>query len=329
MITTVQSAFDEFNKNTVNLDPERTKKGRSSRDWLIGQLLNLPNKAENFPNLYEGMHIKYGSFARNTKIRPLDDIDLMLTFSGDGSTYSTEIYGKRYILSAPEAATKLRKLCNDDGTINSIKIVNKLVSALHDIEHYKSAEKHRRQEAATLNLSSYEWNFDIVPAFYTDTGYYIIPDGSGGWKASDPRVDQNRVNDLNRKHEGKALQLIRLLKYWNKNTKMVTIPSYLFENLILNHLDYENSISDYIDICLINFWQYLKTQIYHEVQDPKGFQGNLNTLTYEEKVNVSEKASNCNEQGSIALSYETNEKNQEKAITKWKQILGDNFPNYG
>ncbi|RYY49286.1 MAG: nucleotidyltransferase [Chitinophagaceae bacterium] len=329
MAITVQSAFDEFNEKIVNLDPDRTKKGRSSRDWLIGQLLTLPNKVADFPNLYDGMHIKYGSFARNTKIRPLDDIDLMLTFRADGATYNMESYGKRYILSAPETATKLRRVCNDDGTMNSIKLVNKLVSALHDIEHYKLAEKHRRQEAATLNLSSYEWNFDIVPAFYTDTGYYIIPDGNGAWKASDPRIDQTRVTEANTKHMGRVLQLIRLLKYWNKKAKMITMPSYMFENVVLNFVESKHELSQYIDKNLIAFWSYLETAIYSNVQDPKGFQGNLNTLTFEEKVLISDKAATCYEQGRLAWGYEIDEKNQEKSITKWRQIFGEDFPTYG
>ena len=180
MATTVNAAFTEFNREIVNLDTDRTKIARSSRDWLFTQLEGLPDKINDFPKLYDGMHIKYGSFSRNTKIKPLDDIDLMLTFAADGTTYSIYSYGKNYSLHVPEHATSLRSLCNDDGTLNSIKLVNKLVSSLNEIENYKSAEKHRRQEAATLQLSSYEWNFDIVPAFYTDTNYYIIPDGNGG-----------------------------------------------------------------------------------------------------------------------------------------------------
>ncbi|MCK6380306.1 MAG: hypothetical protein L6Q54_03525 [Leptospiraceae bacterium] len=292
MAKTVNEAFNKFNTDTVNLDPDRTKVARSSRDWLIGQLISLPEKAEDFPKLYENMHIKFGSFARNTKIRPLDD------------------------------------LCNDDGTLNSIKLVNKIVSSLNKIEQYKSADKHRKQEAATLNLNSYEWVFDIVPAFYTDTKYYIIPDGQGGWKATDPNIDQDRVSTINKKYDGKVLQLIRTLKFWNNRASMTTIPSYLFENLVLNFTESKDTLNDYIDINLINFWYYLKTAIYNEVNDPKGFQGNLNTLTYAEKVGISTKANDTYTKGYEAYKIETEEKNQSKSINKWIEIFGDKFPKY-
>lgn len=328
MAKTVNAAFTEFNKDIVNLDTERTNTARSSRDWLIKQLLGLPNKVEDFPILFEGMHIKYGSFARNTKIRPLDDIDLILTFSAVGTTYFINSYGKDYTLSVPETATYLRKLCNDDGTLNSRKVVNKIVSSLSEIEHYKSADIHRRQEAATLKLNSYEWNFDIVPALYTDTGYYLIPDGSGGWKATDPRIDQNRVVEINQKHKGKILQIVRTLKCWNNRADMPTIPSYLFENIILNFFDSKAEISDWIDVNLINFWYHLKLAIYNNVSDPKGFQGNLNTLSYDDKTKISDKSSDAYDKGYEAYKLETEESNQEKAINKWRTIFGNDFPKY-
>lgn len=328
MASTVNSAFTKFNAETVNLDPERTKIARSSRDWLIKQLEGLPSKVDEFPILYNNMHIKYGSFARNTKIKPLDDIDLMITFSGNGTTYLTNSYGKDYTLTVPEAATNLRKLCNENGLLNSIKVLNKVLSSLDKIEHYKSAEKHRRQEAATLKLSSYEWKFDIVPAFYTDTGYYIIPDGNGGWKASDPRVDQNRISEINQKYKGKINQIVRTLKFWNVRASMPTIPSYLFENLLLNFFNSRTEISDWIDVNMINFWNHLRSAIYNDVPDPKGFQDNLNILSRDEKDKISTKVKDTYDKGYEAYKVETEEKNQEKAINKWRIIFGNDFPTY-
>lgn len=328
MAKTVNAAFTEFNNDIVNLYTDRTKTARSSRDWLIKQLEGLPNKIDDFPKLYDGMHIKFGSFARNTKIRPLDDIDLMLTFSADGTTYSMYSYGENYSLSVPESASNLRKLCNDDGTLNSIKVVNKIVSSLDKVEHYKSAVKHRRQEAVTLKLNSYEWNFDIVPAFYTDTSYYLIPDGTGGWKASDPRIDQDRASTINQKYDGKILQIIRILKYWNNYAKMPTIPSYLFENIILNYFDSKGKIEDYIDYNIKSFWYHLRAAIYNDVADPKGFQSNLNDLSYDDRDKIATKASNTYEKACEAYEAEIIEKDQEKAINKWRTIFGNNFPKY-
>ena len=76
---TANSAYDNFIKNSVDLDSEQTGIARNSRDWLYGNLKNFPKVVENFPKLYAGKEIiGFGSFRRRTKIRPLDDIDLML-----------------------------------------------------------------------------------------------------------------------------------------------------------------------------------------------------------------------------------------------------------
>ena len=329
MPKTVNAAFNEFHKDMVNLDSDRTRLARSSRDWLINQLNNFPTKIIDFPILYESKHIKFGSFARNTKIKPLDDIDLFLTFNAAGASYTKSIFGDNtYTILVPEESKKLRNLCNDN-ELNSIKVVNKLVSSLSEIEHYKHAAIHRRQEAATLELSSYEWKFDIVPAFYTDTEFYLIPDGEGKWKATDPRMDQYRVSTINQKHNGKILQIIRTLKYWQKRPTMPTISSYLFETIILNYYDEKTEVSEYIDIELMNFFNHLINAIYESVLDPKGFQGELNTLDYDTKYKISELAKKSYNNATQAFNFETTEDDMQKAINKWGEVFGSDFPSYG
>ena len=324
MSLTVNAAFNSFNQIIVNLDTERTKIARSSRDWLIGQLVNLPNKVADFPLLFDGMHIKYGSFARNTKIRELDDIDLIICLHAQGTQYGNS-YSGAYTLVPPSTAKTLLGLCNDDGTLNSIKLVNKFKNALSQIEHYKAAEIHRKQEAVTLSLSSYEWVFDIVPAFHSVHGYYEIPDGSGGWKPTNPEIDQEKVNRINTKHNGRLLQLIRTLKFWNRRAMTTTIPSYLFENMILNYCDNRVAISEYIDFALRDFWSYFINGIHYSVPDPKGFQGELNTLSQEQRDSISAKAQDAYNRAQDAIRFETTDKNQQAAINKWAEIFGPNF----
>jgi hypothetical protein len=325
MSTTVNEAFNLFNRDFVSLDSERTKIARRSRDWLLTQLVNLPNKFSDFPKLYDGKHVNFGSFARNTKIRELDDIDLILAFSAEKTTYNAISFGKEYTLRPPSEAENLKSRCNDDGTLNSIMLINMLVSALGEIDQYQSSEKHRAQEAATLQLSSYEWCYDIVPAFYTDTGYYLIPDGQGRWKATDPRIDENRVITINQQHGCKLLQIIRALKFWNERAMMVTVPSYLFENIVLNYFHSKTSITDYIDFSLRDFWGYLITGIHYKVPDPKSFQGELNTLSWEDRSGIANKATEAFQKAKEAIVLETSALNPIGAIRKWAEIFGPNF----
>jgi hypothetical protein len=102
----VSSAFNEFQKDKVNLDSQKTKDARGSKDWLIEQIHKFPDNDSDFPKLYHDIDIQFGSFARRTKIRPLDDIDLMIGIWGEtGASYATyydriEIYGVPHCLDS-------------------------------------------------------------------------------------------------------------------------------------------------------------------------------------------------------------------------------------
>ncbi|KML40620.1 nucleotidyltransferase [Cytobacillus firmus] len=330
MVKNVDSAFNKFIRDVVDLESEVSKNARRSRDWLYDQLKCLPDKSDEFPHLFSGKEVKgFGSFRRRTKIRPLDDIDLLLVITGEGTTY-TELADK-ITLQVPEKAERLKRLTNDDGTLNSKRLIEKVKKALSGIHQYENAEIHRREEAATLKLKSYDWVFDIVPAFITAENsagktYYIIPDGSGNWKKTDPRIDNERTTEINKNFEGKVLSFIRLVKYWNTNVSTCTISSYLIENLVLNFFsgkhDWQGKKEE-----LKNFFSYLKGEIYNSVLDPKQIQGDLNHLNIFEKMEVSDLASKAFISIDNAIQKE-NEGEQEQAIGHWKEVFGKEFPTY-
>mgnify|MGYP000666951732 FL=1 len=232
---TVNACFDKFIQDTVNLVPERTNRARSSRDWLVSQIVNLANQGK-IPPLYGLNHIYYGSFARNTKIRPLNDIDMMIIFNAQGCTTTDVSKGllREYPLSLNNPnAICLPNYC--DGTLlNSRKMIEGIKKELAAIPTYSNADIHRNQEAVTLKLSSYEWNFDIIPAFHTTTDFFVIPDGQGSWKGTDPRIDQDRTTSANKYWDSKLLPIIRLMKYWKEIYWGNKVSSYLFENLIID-----------------------------------------------------------------------------------------------
>lgn len=332
MAKTVNAAFDEFMKDYVNLDAEKTKKARSSRDWLVDQILGFPDKDSDFPATYNEKNIFFGSFARRTKNRPLDDIDMMIALKAQGCTYLE--YTDRIEITVPDTSTQFKKLCNDSTSmLNSKKLINLFVKNLKNVAQYENADIKRNQEAATLKLLSYEWNFDVVPCFFTTEDalgktYYIIPDGNGNWKKTDPRLDRDRTNNTNISKNGRVLGVIRATKYWNKRATMPSMSSYLIENMILDY--YESNYSEtsqYVDVELVNIFGDIKSRVYNTVNDPKNIQGNINTLTWDEKTKISSRASSDYEKAKEARKLE-NEGKQEESINKWKEIFGNEFPKY-
>jgi hypothetical protein len=333
MIRTVNEAFNFFLKEYVNLDSIETQLARNSRDWLLLQICLFPVTNKEFPRLYPGKHIYFGSFARRTKKRVLDDIDMMITLNGEGAYYK-ECTNKIEIYVS-DSASQLRSLCwNDTNILNSRKVIGKFIDLLSQVQHYNKAEIKRNMEAAILNLKSYTWTFDIVPCFITqkdefNKDYYLIPDGQGYWKKTDPRIDKDRVTEVNQFHDGNVLNIIRLMKYWNRRATMPSMPSYLIENMILDYYSvntYPKS-SSYVDLEIPKLLQYISGKVFSSVHDPKGIQGNINTLNSEEQIKISARAMRDYQKALEARQLET-QGNHKLSILRWGDIFGSNFPQY-
>lgn len=326
MALNVNNAFAEFLRDTINLDPDQTKDARKSRDWLCEQIDALPNRYDNFPLLVCDYHLHYGSFARKTKIRPLDDIDLIIGLHAEGSTYLD--YGDRVEVTVSPYAQRLTGLCHE-GTnlINSKKVLNRFKAGLSKIHQYKSAEIKYTQQAAVLNLSSYDWSFDIVPCFMTAEDSwgrtcYLIPDGKGHWMKTDPRIDKALTTSVNQQHNGHVLNVLRLLKFWTKRPITTAIPSYLLETIILKYYEVRTAqASSYPDVEIPYLLDHIANVILWDVEDPKSIQGNINRLDSETRHRISAVAKRHAEYAWQARKHEDNG-DSEASIKAWQQVFG-------
>jgi hypothetical protein len=332
MAQTVIEAFNEFLKETVNLDPEQTKKARASRDWLFGQIASFQNDAA-FPQSYPEFDINFGSFARRTKKRPLDDIDMMICLSGQGGYY-TEYVDK--ITITVDSESNLKPFCNDlTNTLNSKKVINKFIRKCEAVPQYSKADLKRNGAAAVLSLQSYDWCFDIVPCFITTADssgctYYLIPDGNGNWKKTDPRIDRDRIKEINKFHDGNVLNVIRIIKYWNRRATMPSMGSYFLETMILDYYasrSETDKASKYVDIEIPRVLQYIAGHIYLDVFDPKGIRGNINDVPWEDRVKIAERATLDKQKADAARSFEDSS-DHKSSIQKWREVFGEEFPNY-
>lgn len=332
MAKTVNEAFNIFLRDYVNLAPDETQRARSSRDWLLSQIHLFPSKDVSFPRLYSEKDIFFGSFARRTKKRELDDIDMMIALSAEGGIYHE--FTNKIEIHVSESAYKMKALCFDNtNTLSSRRVINKFISLLNQVPQYEKAKIKRNMEAATLNLSSYAWTFDLVPCFFTqkdwfNKDYYLIPDGQGHWKKTDPRIDRNRVTDINQLHDGNVLNVIRLMKYWNKRPTMPSMSSYLIENMILDFYSTQyTKASGYVDLEVSKVLQHIQTSVFYSANDPKGIQGNINHLSREEQDKIYKRAYFDYLRASEARDFEE-AGNHKFAIAKWREIFGFNFPTY-
>ena len=331
MASTVDTAFAEFLKDSVNLAPADSKGARTSRTWLRGQLHAFDDSHDDFPRRYADKDIDFGSFARKTKIRELDDVDLIHGLTADGATYLD--HGS-YVSITTAPGTRLAGFCfKDSELLSSTRVLNKFKKHLDEVPQYRAADVKRNGQAVTLELTSYAWNFDIVPGFFTTKeangrNYYIIPNGNGHWMKTDPRLDRDRVSTVNQQHNGRVLNVLRLVKYWNRRHTAPFVASYAFENMVLTHYEGRfDEVSQYVDMEVPKVLEYVATAIYNPIQDPKGIQGDLNDLEFEQKVKVSGRASDDAKKAREAWAFESNG-DHKSAIGKWREVFGPSFPSY-
>ena len=96
-----------------------------------------------------------------------------------------------------------------------------------------------RQSHPTIVLELSHIKFELVPAYQDITnklfGGYLIPSRSSGyteWLRTNPAEFDKAVNTKNQENYSKIKPVIRLIKYWNTNVKVLS--SYELENKIIN-----------------------------------------------------------------------------------------------
>ena len=332
MAKTVNTAFGEFMKNTVNLEADVVSKARESRDNLLSNIAEFSGKDEFF-TLWDEINVQFGSFARKTKCRELDDIDLMIGVSARGATYNSSDPWDDVKVMASTSDAAQSACARADGTLNSTKVTNKFKTALEAVREYSRSDIRRNGEAVVLNLKSKEWSFDIVPCFHTvveDDGraYYLIPNGKGNWKKTDPLKDKEHVTSTNQAKDGRLLELVRLVKRWNKTKNFGLIPSYLLETMVVYYADSVTELNQYIDFRFKYALKYIADHIECAVSDMKDIQEDINSLSSADRYIVKIRTQKSYEKACEAWEYERDD-DQENAIVKWGEVLGNEFPKYG
>ncbi|MNS21734.1 hypothetical protein D3C72_535030 [compost metagenome] len=331
MAYTVWSAFDTYREEVVDLVTYRTELARSSRDYLKTQINQLADITPFFPKTQKKF-IDFGSFARRTKIRPLDDIDMLMLLNAGGTT-SVHLHADAYGLRLDNSAASLAPYANHNGFIDSNRVLNQIRSSLGSITNYSKAEIKRSGEAVVLNLSSYEWAFDVVPAAPINdheggTAYYLIPNGVGNWKRTDPRIDARHITAVNQAHNGQFLPLIRLIKQWRRTFDCPSISSYYLETLAWMAFKDSTSDLDFPDL-LRFFFETAKNYVFRPCPDPKGLGPALDSaVTLEDKIGFYIDFYLAAKWSATAIERDANG-DTSGALFYWGLVFGDEFPTYG
>lgn len=213
--------------NKIKLKPQEIDQVNKAYDHLLSVLNNkaglgvLPT-AKNF--------ILTGSYARDTKITPLDDVDIFYVIGKANSL------GNGWHTIADCDFTFGQDYLDVNQNISSLKILN-LVKKEIDAT-YTSSEIRRDGEVVNLFLSSYGVGFDINPVFeIMNDDYFLMPQGKGlhMWKKSNPLIDHAHLAELDERHNYILKEIILIVKYWFERKRIKSLRSYHLE-AIAHHL---------------------------------------------------------------------------------------------
>ncbi|MHB8390677.1 MAG: hypothetical protein ACYDA1_00030 [Vulcanimicrobiaceae bacterium] len=326
MPQTVSASITKFRTDSVDLTAETTMVARSSRDFLFEQIKTLAKSS-----ILSGSTLSFGSFSRRTKMQPLDDIDcLAMLRCGNAALIKS---GYTYDLKITNLGAALAPYADANGFVNSTLILNAVKKALESVPQYSKSNIGRNGSAVVLDLKSYTWSFDVVPACAVSgpndsIAYYIIPNGTGKWKATDPRIDAARATEANARHTTLFLPSVRLLKYWNRRTHKPKLPSYYFETLLTNRA---LQISPYktIQNALHDLLWGLRETVKNVCPDPKGREPNLDAAvdpdTKQKVYNAATLAWHAAKQAidaEIVGDHTT-------ANAQWASLFGPSFTSFG
>lgn len=109
---------------------------------------------------------------------------------------------------------------------------------------------------------------------------------------------------------------------------MPSMSSYLLETLILDYYAGRTSCLSFVDMELEALFRHLGLFVQFSVNDPKGIQGDINSLSAEARKAISDRCYLDAQKASEARQFE-NDKEYEKSINKWRDVFGPSFPVYG
>lgn len=335
----VNGAFENFLETHINISPVSRSAASTSQTNLREFLKDESSRdlTGTFPKILQENDRDFiaGSFARHTKIWPLDDIDILFPLDGVGLVYfrggmatpnnvvSDGGFGPNPLLTP--------RWMNGD-YISSDRLVAEFAKVLR--RRYSQSDVSKEGEAISVQLtigSSAESNglkFDVVPCFRLEPrdgspAFYLIPDGHNGWKHTNPRHDEEMCEYLQKFHGGYYRKVVKLMKYWNANQINSALGSYYIELALANSFSSMQqgiaSIDEGVKLGFQALWNTIQQgNIPSPVKDAPAVA--LKPMS----ISSSQKLYEAVTLSSSAVAYK-HAGQVDKAIGPWKVIFGSEF----
>jgi hypothetical protein len=179
-----------------------------------------------------------GSFARRTKIAPLDDIDIYIPLDGGGFVHacpgmqSCPLLSDNPTLWNPLQGSKWMGAEN----ISSGALLDAFADVLR--QYYPDTAKIRKPAGEAVRVMTSQdlgdLGYNVTPCLVLDYPHarelrvYLVPDGNNGWIRTNPRYDAALTDALSARNKN-FRKAVKIVKFWNSNIFRNTLNSYYIE----------------------------------------------------------------------------------------------------
>jgi hypothetical protein len=291
-MSNVDLAFDKFRTRLETTDTEN--KSASSRQQKIRAQLDQSelNIQDDFLT---------GSYRRETKTKPLRDVDIMVVL-GDRS----------YLDDHPR------------------KVLEDVAASL--IPHYGNSRVtlDRRSVRVDFGITVVDdvaddvMSFDVVPAFKDGESYLIPDDRLGTWIRTNPTVHADKATAANKAYSNEWKPLVKMIKKWNGHSGTPVDPSFLIETMALDVLRGEWFGPDSYELRM--FFSTAANRMSESWPDPAGVGPNVDDeMDRDAKARAVVALVEAEKACTRAIQLERGGNNG-GAIAEWRALFGPLFP---
>jgi hypothetical protein len=287
---TVTEAFSSF-KSNVELPDRRQKEAAAAQKGIRERIAAYLAIEDSFLT---------GSYARHTKIDPLNDIDVFLVRNKYRTGLSSSGTGIFPDTALEEVVGAVRK------AYPTIVIAKK------------------QNRSVNVQIPGLSFGFDLTPAWLRNPDGYWVPNrDDGSWIPSDPEAHAVRMTAANDLNGGKLKPLIKMVKHWSRNN-YDRLCSFHVELICEEIFRVENIDSYQLGVATVLV--HLPEYIGRRMLDPTYGQYRVDKeLTPTELMELLQRASNDARNAIEALKLERTGYDSQ-AIDKWKNIFLRGFP---
>lgn len=202
----VEEAFKKF-KSRLEVAPTDEQKASRRQQAIRKQLDEGLDVADDFLT---------GAYVRDTKTRPLGDVDILIVMA-DGERAYRDKHPREVLKRVREVLVPQYgedRVCTDRRCVR----VDFGVVVVDDV-------------------SDEVISFDVVPAFADGDTFEIPDDRLGEWIPTDPRVHKTMATEANKALSGQWKPVVKMAKKWNQHQGAPIEPSFLIEVMALKLIE--------------------------------------------------------------------------------------------